>query len=242
VLIKAAINGNRSAKEHPAIPVTPARQAEEAAAAVAAGAGAVHVHVRDLKGRESLAPQDVADALEAIRAACPGTPVGISTGAWIVPDLSRRLSHIEAWDVLPTFASVNIHEEGALQVIRLLLIKGVGVEAGIWNARAAGILMESGLAEACLRTLIEPAEEQGDARANLTEIEAVLGHASCPRLLHGLGGSAWEFVKLAAARHYDTRIGFEDTLELPDGTLAKNNAELVAAARRIIAKIVLPRL
>lgn len=237
MLIKAAINGNRTAKEHPAIPVTPARQAEEAASAVAAGAGAVHVHVCDLNGRESLAPQDVADALEAIRARCPETSVGISTGAWIVPDLSRRLSLIEAWDVLPTFASVNMHEKGALQVVRLLIKRGVGVEAGIWNAHAAGILMESGLAEACLRILIEPAEEQGDARANLTEIEAVLGHAGCPRLLHGLGGSAWEFVKLAAERNYDTRIGFEDTLELPDGTLAKNNAELVTAACRMLIKV-----
>jgi uncharacterized protein (DUF849 family) len=36
----------------------------------------------------------------------------------------------------------------------------------------------------------------------------------------------------AAARGYDSRVGFEDTLELPDGTLAPNNAVLVAEARR----------
>jgi len=242
VLIKAAINGNRTPKEHPTIPVTPAQQAEEAAAAVAAGAGAVHVHVRDAKGRESLAPQDVAGALEAIRAVCPGTPVGISTGAWIVPDLRRRLSLIGAWDVLPTFASVNIHETGALQVVRFLIKRGVRVEAGIWTPEAAGILMNSGLGDACLRILIEPAEGPGDARTNLAKIEAILGRAGRSRLLHGLGGSAWEFVKLAAERAYDTRIGFEDTLVLPDGTPAKNNAELVAAARRIIGKVVSPGL
>jgi len=240
VLIKAAINGNRTPKEHPAIPVTPVQQAEEAAAAVAAGAGAIHVHVRDSKGRESIARQDVAGALEAIRTVCPGTTVGISTGAWIVPDVSRRLSIINAWNVLPDFASVNIHEEGALQVVRLLLDRGVGVEAGIWTARAAKILLGSGLAELCLRLLIEPAEEPCDARANLAEIEKVMDNVSRPRLLHGLGSSAWEFVKLAAERTYDTRIGFEDTLELPDGSLAESNAELVAAARRIVAKVVAP--
>ena len=240
MLIKAAINGNRTSKEHPAIPVTPAEQAEEAAAAVAAGAGAIHVHVRDLKGRESIAPEDVACALKGIRAACPATPIGISTGAWIVPALSRRLSFINAWYVLPDFASVNIHEEGALQVARLLLNKGIGVEAGIWNARAAEILLAGGLAEVCLRILIEPAEELCDARANLTEIETVLDRVSRPRLLHGLDASAWEFVKLAAERAYDTRTGFEDVLELPDGSRAKNNGELVAAACRIVAKVASP--
>jgi len=34
------------------------------------------------------------------------------------------------------------------------------------------------------------------------------------------------------ASGYDTRIGLEDTLTLPDGQLAKDNAELVACAVR----------
>jgi hypothetical protein len=71
VLVQAAINGTRTRAEHPAIPITPAQQAKEAAAAVTEGAGAVHVHVRGSNRQESLAPQDVASALEAIRAACP---------------------------------------------------------------------------------------------------------------------------------------------------------------------------
>jgi uncharacterized protein (DUF849 family) len=240
VLIKAAINGPRTRREHPAIPITPAQQASEAAAAVAAGAGAVHVHVRGLDGQESLAPEDVASALEAIHAACPGTPVGVSTGAWIVPNLNDRLSLIRAWDVLPSFASVNVHEQGALEVIRLLLNRGVEVEAGIWHFEAASTLLDSGLADECLRMLLEPAEEPGDPGMNLARIEAALDRVSCPRLLHGLGASAWEFVKLAAERSYDTRTGFEDTLTLPDGSPAESNAALVAAARRIVAETASP--
>ena len=238
MLIKAAINGTRARTEHPAIPITPAQQASEAAGAVSAGAGAVHVHIRDSAGKESLAPGDVADALEAIHAACPGTPVGISTGAWIVPNLSDRLSLIRAWDLLPDFASVNVHEQGALQVIRLLLDRGVEVEAGIWNSDAASTLLDSGLAEECVRILLEPAEEPGHAVTNLARIETALGPSRCPRLLHGLGASAWEFVKLAAERAYDTRTGFEDTLTLPDGSLAESNAALVVAAGRIMAEAV----
>jgi uncharacterized protein (DUF849 family) len=230
MLIKAAINGSRTTKEHPSIPVTHHQQAAESAAAIAAGAGAIHVHVRGTHGRESISPDDCARALAAIRMACPEVPVGISTGAWIVPNVEQRLELIQAWEVLPDFVSVNVHEEGAMRVIRLLIGKGVGVEAGVWNAKAARALLGSGLALECMRILIEPGEESGDAKLNLEEIEAALGFISVPRLLHGLDLSAWEMVALAAQRGYDTRAGFEDTLKLPDGTLARSNSDLVAAA------------
>jgi uncharacterized protein (DUF849 family) len=235
--MKAAINGGRARAEHPAIPITLEEQAKDAAAVIAAGAGAIHVHVRGSHGHESLEPDDVASALEKIRGACPGTLVGVSTAAWIVADTRRRLSLIRGWSVLPDFASVNVHEEGAIEVIRLLLERGVGVEAGIWNAGAAKVLRGSGLAHKCLRVLIEPAEDGGDAMTNFEEIEAALGQAPPSRLLHGFGASAWEFVALAAERGYDTRTGLEDTLTMPDGSIAENNAALVAAALRVVAKV-----
>lgn len=238
MLLQAALNGTRTRTDHPGIPIAPEQQACDARSAVAEGAGAIHVHVRDAFGNESLAPGDVADTLETIRAVCPGVPVGVSTGAWIVPDLSKRLALIHSWELLPDFASVNLHEAGATDVIRLLLDKGVGIEAGIWNAPAAQILLDSDVVDQCLRILIEPAEGSGNARANLTQIEQALGGRSRPYLLHGLGASAWEFVELAARRSYDTRMGFEDTLTLPDGSRADSNAALVAAARRIVLGVI----
>lgn len=236
MMVQAALNGTRTRAEYAAIPVTPAEQAMEARASVAAGAGAIHVHVRDAQGHESLAASDVADTVDAIRLACPGIPIGIGTGAWIVPDLRRRLSFIRSWTTLPDFASVNLHEVGAPQVMELLLERGVGVEAGIWNAPAAVSLIDSRLADHCLRILLEPAEAACNARANLLQMENVLEGVSPPRLLHGLGRCAWHLVELAARRHYDTRTGFEDTLRLPDGSLAHSNAELVSAAHRLVAR------
>jgi hypothetical protein len=109
------------------------------------------------------------------------------------------------------------------------------VEAGIWNAPAARTLLDSGLAERCVRVLLEPAEEAGDPRVELDRIERTLGPVGRSRLLHGLGDSAWELVELARRRRYDTRTGFEDVLTLPDGSPAESNAALVAAARRILA-------
>ena len=107
MLLKAAINGKRTLEEHPAVPLTPREQPHQAALAVAAGAGAIHVHPRDAHGRESLAPDEVAVSLEAIRTACQSTAIGVSTGAWIVPDADRRLALIGAWEGLPDFAAAN---------------------------------------------------------------------------------------------------------------------------------------
>lgn len=235
-MVQVALNGTRSRFDHPAIPITPSEQATEARASVAAGAGAIHVHVRDSHGNESLAASDVARTLDAIRTSCPGTPIGVGTGAWIIPDLRRRLWAIRSWTALPDFASVNLHEAGATDVIELLLARGVGVEAGIWNAPAAVSLIRSGLADRCLRILLEPAEASCSARVNLTQMEDVLAGVARPRLLHGLGHCAWHLVELAARRRYDTRTGFEDTLKLPDGSLAGSNAELVTAARRLVER------
>ena len=54
-----------------------------------------------------------------------------------------------------------------------------------------------------------------------------------PRLHHGYGAATWAVLAAAVERGRDIRVGFEDTLELPDGTAASGNAELVAAAMRL---------
>jgi len=87
--------------------VTAEELARDAAACVAAGAGAIHMLPRDADGRETL---DVDACVRAVRAAC-GVPVGVSTGAWIEPDLERRLDLIGAWNE-PDYASVNVSEDG----------------------------------------------------------------------------------------------------------------------------------
>src|SRR5688572_7286562 len=140
MLLKAALNGARRPGEHPALPLTPEALAVEAQRAITAGASALHVHAFNRQGLESLAPDDVAETIQAIRAICPHVPLGLSTGAWIVPDPARRLELIRHWEILPDFAGVNLHEEGALDVAAALLDRGVGVEAGLWNVTAVELL------------------------------------------------------------------------------------------------------
>lgn len=214
--------------------------AREARAAVAAGAFAVHVHPSDRDGAESLAAGDVARAVAAIRAACPSIPVGVTTGAWIVPARDVRLATVRGWTELPDFASVNFHEAGAAELARLLLERGIGFEAGLSSPTAVVALLSSGLGNRAVRLLIEPMEDRlDDALANLSAIETALAGSgvTTSRLLHGSGAPVWALIRLAAERGDDTRVGLEDTLTLADGREAPDNGALAAEAVRIVGAV-----
>jgi uncharacterized protein (DUF849 family) len=233
VLVECALNGRRTRAEHPSVPCTAQELADSAREAFAAGARAAHFHVRDREGHESLEADDVARAVEAVRAGIPGTPFGVSTGAWIVPDVRARHEKVAQWKVLPPFASVNFNEEGGIALAELLLSRGVGIEAGVGSPRAGEALVASGLANRCLRVMFEPEQQDLQAALDAVErLEKVLDRAGVkiPRLLHGLDRMAWDLIDAAVKRGYDTRIGFEDTLVLPDGGQAASNAVLVAEA------------
>src|SRR5215212_7443146 len=156
MLLQAALNGPYTKADHPAMPITAAELAADARACVEAGARAIHMHPRDADGRESLAAEVIDQVVREVRAAC-GVPVGVSTGAWIEPDVEKRLALISAWTE-PDYASVNISEDGWQEVIRALRERGIGVEAGVWSVDDARALKESGLASDLTRSLIEPVD------------------------------------------------------------------------------------
>lgn len=235
LLIKACINGSRLPGSHPALPLSSADAARAAVAVVAAGAGAIHMHPRGGDGRQSLAASSVGAAVAAVRAAVPGVPVGTTTIASIEPDAAARLAAVQAWQVRPDFVSLNLSETGVAELAEALFAADIGIEAGIWSVEDARRLAGFGWGNRCVRILIELVRERTveDALAAAGAIVAELDAAGIgtPRLLHGGGSTAWPLLRDALARGYDVRIGLEDTLTLPDGTPARDNAELVATAR-----------
>ncbi|MEU8660418.1 3-keto-5-aminohexanoate cleavage protein [Actinoplanes philippinensis] len=241
--LKACLNGGRRRDEHPAVPITAGELAAEAVAAVAAGAEAAHVHPRDRAGAESLAAEDVAAAVVAVRRGCPGVPVGVTTGLWIADgDPGRRLAAVAAWAGLPTaarpdFASVNVGEPGFAALVEVLQRAGVEVEAGVWSVADARALAAAD-GPAWARVLVEvigvaagAAVDMADAI--LAELDA-LGVAG-PRLLHGEDAGCWPLVAHAARRGLPTRIGLEDTLTGPGGEPVTGNADLVRHALTVRA-------
>src|SRR5262245_38708569 len=105
--VKAAINGRRRQSAHAAVPVSPLEIARDVVSVAHAGAFAVHFHPRDDSGAESLRAADVDAAMRAVRGAGSPIRVGITTGAWVLPDPDRRLAEARRWNELPDFVSIN---------------------------------------------------------------------------------------------------------------------------------------
>ncbi|PZV39688.1 3-keto-5-aminohexanoate cleavage protein [Mesorhizobium kowhaii] len=238
MIVQACINGARPREFHPRLPLTAQTMASDAAACVAAGAAELHIHPRSIDGRESLAAVNA--TVLAVRQACPGTLVGVSTGAWIEDDVERTRTAIGGWRELPDYASVNLSEVDAPGVMELLRNRGVGIEAGL--ATLADAERFVGLADhgRVLRILIEI--DIRDLPAALDEahgIAAVLERAGVrrPILLHGVDATVWPFVELAHRKRWSTRVGLEDGKTLADGRTARDNAEIVAAAVAIFRPV-----
>ncbi len=207
--------------------------ARDAALCAAAGAGAIHLHPRASNGHESLDASIVDAVVSTVRDAC-GVAVGVTTGAWIEPDLDRRLDLIRSWRS-PDYTSVNLSEPGAEQIMRVLTEAGIGIEAGVSSVDDVRFLADSGFGERVTRILVEPVDVGAtDAVAVVEEIHRALDEAglTATRLQHGDGEATWVLLADAIQRGLDTRIGLEDTLEFPDGTAATGNEALIRVARQ----------
>lgn len=218
MLIKIALNGGR-----PGAPATPEEIADDVAVCAAAGASVFHVHPRARDGRESLLPEDADRVVKAIRARTPQVSLGLTTGAWILPEVAPRVAAIHGWSELPDFASVNFDEDGCELVARTLLDRGVGVEAGLPDVASTRRFLAMNIP--VVRVLIELQEQRLDDALRMADaIDAELGGDDAPRLLHGHGAIVWELFDEAVRRGYGSRIGLEDA----DGA---SNVELFRRAR-----------
>jgi uncharacterized protein (DUF849 family) len=243
VVLQACLNGDHEV----GVPRTPAELAEEARACVAAGAVSLHVHPRDEDGHETLDSRHIAAAVRALHAAAPRVEISLSTGLWITSgDVDARQQAIAGWTERPDLVSLNLSEEGWRELAELLAERGIGIEAGVWTARDAEVLAESGLVAMwgkgsrgtrhhppVHRILVEPrSENAADAVAVAREIDAALDAAAIPtaRLHHGVGPATWAVLDAAVPLGREIRIGLEDVLTLPDGRRAPDNAALVVEA------------
>ena len=235
-LLQVALNGHRTPEDHPAIPRTPEELAREALASVEAGGHVVHVHAYD-GGEETLAAEPSAAMVRAIREACPGVPISQTTALYIAgDDPERRLALIERWNELPELVTANMGEDGIAELCEHLLGRGVGIEAGLLSVADAEAFVESSVAARCTRVLVEPLDADPEqAVAHGAAIEAVITDAGIEleQVHHGDLVASWAVSERGARRGHGIRTGLEDTTVLPDGTPARDNAELVRLAAKL---------
>jgi uncharacterized protein (DUF849 family) len=222
------------------VPVTCDEIRRDVAACTLAGARSFHIHTRDEAGAESLAPADVSRMIAAARQGAKDAgadiEIGLTTGAWIVPDLRTRLAMIASWEDVDC-ATANVSEDGFEDVMATLLGAGVGIDAGIWALQDVHRFEQSGFVRRVERVSVEldtgePYNLSGDPVLHASQIHAALDDigVTAPRLEHGDGEWTWPLVEDAFRRGWATRVGFEDSIYLPDGSVAADNAALVAAA------------
>lgn len=231
MIVQACINGARIEGYHPSLPLTKSAMLSDAVECVASGASELHIHPRDLNGKESLAYVD--ELVRGIRSVCPGTLMGVSTGAWIENDINLTRDRIIAWSSIPDYASVNLSEPDAPTIFSILEQKGIGIEAGIATVEDAKRFVTLPQRDKVFRVLIEIEEQElSQADVMLKGIEAVLDEADIQRpiLLHGFDATVWHFVREAREKRWSTRVGLEDGCELEDRSTAWSNAQLVASA------------
>jgi uncharacterized protein (DUF849 family) len=214
------------------VPLTPSELAADAFAVRDAGAFAVHVHPRDARGAETMQARACDAAVAAIRAAVPGLPVGLSTSEAIDPDPFARVAALRSWEQRPDFVSVNLSELGWAGIVRAALHAGIAVEAGLATPADAAKFARSPFTHQVIRVLVE-------VHGGVEEAHAIaqLIPDSVRQLWHGYGGRTWAVISAGAAAGLDVRVGLEDVLVLPDGRDAATNAELVAAASELIARL-----
>lgn len=243
--------------QHP-VPVTPEQMADEARRAFEAGATVMHCHFRDQRpGRgayPSWDPEVAAAVCDAIRAACPGVVINLSTGV-VGDNIDGPLACLER--VRPGTAALNA---GSLNYLKLrsngqwawppmLFDNSVAkVTRFIETMHRLGIVPEC----ECFDTGIVRSVAMFRAAGLLRDpvhLSLVMGVASgmpakaswLPLLIEELpAGAVWQAIAIGReevwAVHRRTaelggqlRTGLEDTFYLPDGSRAASNGTLVEA-------------
>lgn len=239
-MLQVTPNGPWGKDVHPNMPVSLEELVRDLAKCFRAGATGVHLHVRDRSGVQTLEPVVVNATCRRVREVAGDVgaevEIGLTTGEWIVPDLAERIAMIREWEGVDC-ATVNVSENGFQDVMEAMLEVGVGIDVGLWAPVEMDHLLASGLLPHAQRVSIEldPGEPyflQGDPGQLAQQMNDLLDSAgsTCPRLTHGMNDWTWPLVHDAFRRGHDTRVGFEDSLLLPDGARADDNAALVEAA------------
>ncbi|HPF27200.1 MAG TPA: 3-keto-5-aminohexanoate cleavage protein [Steroidobacteraceae bacterium] len=244
LLLTVAPNGaRRTQTDHPALPITTEEIAVCAAACHAAGAAMIHLHVRDGDGRHSLDPDRYLDATAAVRQRTHDRmTVQITSEAAGVYAPREQMRCILT--VKPEAASVAMRElcpDSTAEAAYGAFLERCAADA-IWvqhilyspaEIRRFGALHRAGvIPEQHPFVLLVVGSYRGDQPSTVAEFGRYAVAAAevpdCEWAVCAFGSAEHVVLRHAAAHGFHLRTGFENNLLLPDGTPARDNAELVA--------------
>lgn len=250
-LLMVAPNGaRRTQADHAAMPLTPEALAREAVACRDAGAAMMHLHVREPDGRHLLDVGAYREASAAIREAVGDDlvlQVTSEAGGRYVPDAQRRMMA----ELQPEAVSVAVRElfgdpkevSASGKLCHELQEAGSSIQYIVYSPEdlaAFNQLRDGGVLPAGSAFLLfvlgryetPPVADPARLPGFLEELTPGDLWAVC-----AFGPTEPECMSLAARHGGHARVGFENNLWRPDGTLVASNAELVRiAAERIKAE------
>ncbi len=244
-MLMVAPNGARRSKiDHPALPITAGELAADAALCREAGAGAIHLHVRGVDGGHILDAERYRDAIAEVNAATGGDLViQITTEAVGLYQPEQQMALVR--EVRPEFVSLAIRElvpdpqsepEAARFFVwmhdekivpQFILFDEEDVMA-LEGLIARGVIPHA--APFVLYVLGRYTKDQVSTPEDLTPYLAAAKNRNWPWMVCAFGPHESACISRALKLGGHGRIGFENNLYLPDGTLAPNNAALVANA------------
>ena len=259
VIITCAISGALANRDQcPAIPYTPAEYAAEARRIVDEGGVMIHIHARRPDGTPSHAIEDFRTITEAIRAeVADAAIVNYSTGAVGVP-VADRIAYLRA--LRPEVAALNMGSmnyakysprrrdfvfqavfanpfDEIVALLRAMTERGVRPEHECFDLGHVGSLaplVDMGLLAAPLHVSFVMGVT-GGVPATARNLAALADNV--PDGAHwgviGVSRAQWMLVAAALTLGGSVRVGLEDNLYLPDGTMARSNGDLVAKARQL---------
>ena len=247
--------------QHP-VPVTVEQMAASAREAFAAGAAVMHVHFRRQEqglGRlPSWDPEVAAAIVDAIRAACPGVLINMSTGV-LGPDVSGPVSCLRR--VRPELAACNAGSLNYLKatskgtwawppmvfdnpVEKVEAMLAAMRESGslpefecfdLGIVRSVGLYRDVGLSQHLDYNFVMGVESGMPADPELLPLLLRYKREGCPWQVTAIGREeVWPLHRRAAELGGHLRTGLEDTFYLPDGARARGNGELI---ERLVATL-----
>ncbi|MFD2054357.1 3-keto-5-aminohexanoate cleavage protein [Mesorhizobium calcicola] len=249
VAIAVAPNGGRRGKaDHPALPITPDELADVAAASLDAGAAMIHAHVRDRDGRHLLNAEAYRAAIAAIKARVgERLVIQITTEALGLYAPEQQMQVVR--DVRPEAVSLALrefvpdetHEATFASFLKWLRAERVTPQIILYSAGEASYL--SALAQRGMIPFENPpvlyvlgryTVGQTSRPADLLPFLATEDAAFRHWMVCAFGRHETACVTSAALLGGHARVGFENNLFLPDGTLASGNQDLIAATKRAV--------
>ena len=256
-VITCALTGvlaNRS--QCPAIPYTPAEIAEEARRAYEAGASVVHIHARNDDGSPTASPAVFARIKEECRKRSP-VILNFSTGT-LTDDVSDQVAYLR--DVRPEIGALNMGTmnyakysdkrksfvfdmvfpntyEKIIKLLSAMNESGVKPELECFDAgHTAGIkpLLDMGVLRGPLQfSFIVNVLGGIPPTVESLQLQTKIMPAGSEWEVIGISNCQWRMLATALVLGGNIRCGLEDHLYLPNGQMAKSNAELVEIAARL---------